>query len=91
MTEGTKPQDVAGWMYEEVQSAHFLYQDTAVVEIGRRFGEEFVYINDAGNFAIAKPVLAAFRKVSKSDVVWDKGERAWRLRIDSDLKSREQP
>jgi hypothetical protein len=49
-----KASDVAAWMMEEVERVGTLYQDCAVDEIERRFGEEFVYSNENGNPAIRK-------------------------------------
>ena len=78
-------------MHLKVENEGFLYQDLVIGEIALTFGDCFTYINENGNAAIAKPVLSAFRKLSSNTVVWDKGERASRKRIESDLSCREQP
>lgn len=72
--------DVADWLLAEVQRVGFLEQDTAAFEIERRFGSEHVYTNENGNMAISRPVLSAFRKISNSEVVWERRERLWRKR-----------
>jgi hypothetical protein len=46
-----------------------MYQETVVYEILDRFGEEFVYDNENGNLAIARPVLKEFRKLTEDSVV----------------------
>lgn len=77
-------QDVANWMLSRLQELRFLDQDTAVGEIGRVFGDEFTHINDNGNQAINRDVLDAFRKLTPSDVVWDRSQRMWRYREEHD-------
>jgi hypothetical protein len=84
------PQDVAAWMLEEVNREGQLYQSEAVDEIEGRFGDEFVYENDNGNPAIARKVLAAFRKLTEETVVWDRWDFCWRLRDESDDPGRKQ-
>jgi hypothetical protein len=76
--------DVASFMLERLATDNDLYQDVIVSEILDRFGDEFVYTNDNGNLAIEKKVLAAFRKLTEGDVVWDRRERYWRFREDYD-------
>ncbi|OJX65816.1 hypothetical protein [Magnetospirillum sp. 64-120] len=82
--------DVANWMFSEVKSKRWLYQDDAAFTIERQFGTAFVYENDNGNTAIGKDVLKAFRKISSDDVVWESGEKAWRLREKHDTPGRQQ-
>jgi hypothetical protein len=81
---------VAAWMLSELQKDDVLYQESAVSDIEEKFGGQFVYGNENGNQAIAKNVLAAFRKLSSDSVVWDRTERYWRLRESSDDSSRTQ-
>lgn len=77
----SQPIDVARWMLEELRSSNgLLYQEIVVGDIAQRFGEEFTYTNENGNQAIDKTVLMEFRKLTSSTVVWDAGERCWRLR-----------
>jgi len=67
-----------------------LYQDVAVNDIVTKFGGEFTYENDSGNLAISKKVLSAFRKLTEEIVVWEQGERRWRMRDISDAPGRRQ-
>jgi len=76
----TIPTDVAKWMVEELRRSNYLYQETAVMEIATKFGDDFVYFNENGNLAISKAVLTQFRKLTGESVVWERGERMWRQR-----------
>jgi hypothetical protein len=78
-------------MLDELRRGGVLYQQTVVADIVSRFGEQFVYDNEAGNPAIDKAVLAAFTKASGNDVVWVRAERLWRFREKGDEPGRMQP
>jgi hypothetical protein len=86
----TNVTDVASWMKATIESSSMLYQEIAVAQIRQLFGDEFVYINDAGNFAILKAVLKAFKALTADTVVWDRGERVWRMRQQYDPPGRRQ-
>ncbi|HBM1136132.1 hypothetical protein OW684_04970 [Acinetobacter baumannii] len=45
----------------------------------------YVTINDQGNQVIDKKLLKAFKKITETTVVWDRAQRAWRLREEHDL------
>jgi len=82
--------DVADWMLQRVLEERILYQDVAVSEIAARFGDSFAGVNVNGNLSISPKVLTAFRNCSAENVVWERGERAWRIREDYDTKNRGQ-
>jgi len=82
--------DVAAWMQQEITKEKYLYQDTTVYDIHSKFGETFVYYNDNGNLVIAKNVLLSFRKLTAKAVVWERGEKMWRLRESCDSPERGQ-
>lgn len=82
--------DVAAWMAEEVKDGQLMYQETIVYDIESKFGSKFTYLNDNGNMAIGKDVLKEFRKLTEETVVWERGERAWRLREKHDGPGRRQ-
>lgn len=82
---------VAQWMKDQIDAGGFLYQDVAASEIGSKFGETFTPINENGNLSISPAVLRAFKKMTGSDVVWERGERVWRKRESYDLNGRQQP
>lgn len=84
------PDDVAKWMFSELQREKCLYQETAVYDIASKFGEEFTYYNDNGNPAIGKNVLVAFKKLTGDTVIWERGERMWRFREAYDEPGRQQ-
>ena len=62
-------------MFDEIQSGKNLYQGETVYTIQKQFGDDFVYQNENGNFAIAKKVLSAFNKLTVDTVVWCRGEK----------------
>jgi hypothetical protein len=91
MTAAVTAQDVAKWMVEDMAIQQgFLYQGTAVFDIERLFGPQFVYFNKQGNLAIHNDVLKAFNKLTP-DCVWERGNRLWRKRQEGDLPGRMQP
>ncbi len=71
------PEDVARWMLDELQKAGYLYQWEAILEIQSRFGDDFTYLNESGNFAIDRRVLRAFRNLTEDSVVWRRKECCW--------------
>ncbi|WP_373890124.1 hypothetical protein [Massilia sp. DJPM01] len=73
--------DVANWMFDQLTATRYLEQASAVWNIEKKFGKDFVYDNDSGNQAIDKKVLAEFRKLTDGKAVWERGERAWRLLV----------
>lgn len=74
----------AQWMKAEFDRDGILYQDVAASGILNQFGEEGVYINANGNYAINKSVLSEFRKITQKDAIWVRSERYWRKREDYD-------
>ena len=72
--------DVARWMKAELDRQGDLYQEAVVCDIAGKFGDQFTYINENGNPAISRAVLAEFRRLTEPDVVWARGERCWRKR-----------
>ena len=90
MSVSQTPESVAAWMLSRIEQAGDLYQDDAVSQISDQFGDQFTHENENGNLGIAKPVLAAFRKLTGDEVVWERGERRWRKREASDDPGRQQ-
>jgi hypothetical protein len=76
----TTVQDVARWMLQEIERHGRLYQENAAIDIDKNFGSEFAPISENGNLVIRQDVLREFRKLTESEVVWDKTERMWRKR-----------
>lgn len=75
--------DVALFMLSELNKNEYLYQEEAVYKIEEKFGEDFVYYNNNGGQSISKGVLAEFRKLTPN-VVWERGEKCWRLKEDGE-------
>ncbi len=84
-----KINEIAQWLYKKVKTEYYLYQEFVVVEIMKKYGKEYLYINQNGNYAINKDVLKQFRKISQ-DVVWLRGERCWKIREKHDVAGRSQ-
>ena len=79
MNSKTTAKDVAQYMKERLAKQRYLYQEVIVYDIESKFGSDFVYVNENGNLAIGRNVLKEFRKITPN-VVWQRGERCWRLR-----------
>ncbi len=76
------PEDVAQWMCDEFTKSGELYQADAADRILMRFGSAFLFDSVGGNRAIRKKVLAAFKRLTRDDAVWDPWEKKWRRRSD---------
>lgn len=75
---------MAAWMLSRVEADGCLYQEDAVAHLMDIGEEELLRLNDAGNQVLGKGVLAAFRGLTESSVVWDRRERYWRSRVQAD-------
>lgn len=69
---------VAEWMLTKFKGGR-LYQEEVVWVMKKEFGNDYVYENDNGNYAISKKVLAEFRKLTEGKVTWSRGEKAWTM------------
>ena len=54
---------VAEFMINEILEKGYVYQEYLVHDIQKKFGEEYVYVNENGNLAISKKVLNEFKKL----------------------------
>lgn len=75
----TTAKDVADWMIAQFNTNRYLYQGTVVYKIMDTFGNAFVYRNKNGNLAIGADVLKEFRKLTEGKIIWERGNRAWRM------------
>lgn len=82
--------DVAQWMADTLAKDEVLSQRTAALTIAQTFGEEFVYRNKNGNFAIDANVLKEFNKLTKDTAIWIRKRYCWRLRRPEDSPARQQ-
>lgn len=71
------PKQVAEWMNQLFQTRGFLDQYTAATGILRAFGKEHLYKNGNGNWAINKPILAEFRKLTTDTAMWSRSDQRW--------------
>ena len=78
------PVEIAEWMLEEFNKRGRLVQNSAALQIWKRFGEEHVHKNKNHNWSINKPILEAFRTLTPDNVVWSRSRQLWRTRRDSD-------
>lgn len=84
------PEEVAVFMLASMGDKKWLYQEVIVTKIRKECGEEHTYLNENGNWAISKAVLKAFRGLTADTLIWERGDRAWRLRTDRDAKDKRQ-
>lgn len=84
------PREVAEFMLASQGDNNWLYQDVIVTRIRKECGMEHTYMNENGNWAISKMVLAEFRKLTAETHIWDRGTRAWRLRTARDTPGKRQ-
>ena len=85
----TTPEDVAQWMQDELEKTSLLYQWEAILELQSRFGDDFIYLNESGNFAIDRRVLRAFSNLTEDDIVWRRTEGCWVKRSPHDPAGRQ--
>lgn len=78
------PLEAATWMAAQVAKHGVLYQDAAADHLALRFGRKFATENDSGGMSIDKKVLAEFRQLTETTVVWDRSEKCWRRREPGD-------
>lgn len=80
---------VARWMLARIEREECLYQDDVVDYLVRARREDLLKENADGNLALGKEVLAAFRDLTETTVVWVKPDRYWRLRVKEDEPGRD--
>ena len=88
--QGVTTYDAARWMADQVRRSGVLDQAAAAERLALAYGAPFTLRNRNGTWAIARPVLAAFRKLTAGTVVWEPSILAWRLRTPDDRADRRQ-
>ena len=83
------PKDAASWMVEQLKELHYLDQSYVVSHLLVE-AEDLLYLNNDGSWAVGKPVLAEFRKLTP-DAVWSRSALHWRFREAYDQPGRMQP
>lgn len=74
---------IAEWMFNQFKDG-WLYQEDVAWELEKKFGDDAIYENENGNYAINKSVLKAFKKITEAKVVWERGDKAWRILSDDE-------
>ncbi|GKU76411.1 DUF6953 family protein [Paenibacillus sp. L3-i20] len=69
--------EIAKWMFNELRNAGMLYQEAAVQHIKSHYGEQYIYVNDAGHTSIDKEVKKAFKKLHGGKAAWDRDAFFW--------------
>ena len=83
------PDTVAALMLAQVEREGCIYQDDVVDYLVKAKREDLLTENADGNQVVGKAVLAAFRKLTETTVVWVKPERYWRWRVAEDEPGRD--
>ena len=81
-------ESAARWMLVEIEKSRCLYQEDVVDHLVRMGSEDLLIENSDGNLVLSRQLLAAFRKLTETTVVWVRGERYWRFRDTSDSPGR---
>lgn len=74
-------QQAADWMQSELEGQGCLYQDDAVDFLVKSGAEDLLRENTDGNLVLGRSILAAFKKLNASTVVWVKPDKYWRFRV----------
>lgn len=83
------PDAVASWMLAQIERDGCIYQDDVVDYLVKAKREDLLTENADGNQVIGKAVLASFRKLTETTVVWVKPDRYWRTRVAEDEPGRD--
>ncbi|MEP0872099.1 hypothetical protein NDA01_19980 [Trichocoleus desertorum AS-A10] len=80
----TSTEKIAQWMLDEFNKHGRLTQSIAAHRIRVLFGDSHVYRNKNRNWAIQKPILDDFRRLTGNGVVWSRSNQSWRSRRPTD-------
>jgi hypothetical protein len=75
---------IAEWMLQEFTVQGRLSQTRAVREIRQHFGEHHLYKNKNRNWALNRPILDEFQRLTPEDTVWSRCRQLWRQRRPTD-------
>lgn len=82
-------EEAAEWMLSQFQAKRFLYQEEAASHLLHLHDEALAYYDTSGNVCIGKGVLKRFNLLTPF-AVYQRAEKYWRDRLDSDLPGRQQ-
>lgn len=77
-------QEIAKRMLDEVNKHRRLIQNIAALLIRILFGSTYVYRSKNHSWAIQKPILDEFRKLTGDDDAWSRSRQLWCLRRHTD-------
>lgn len=80
---------IASWMLAELEKHGCIYQDEVVDHLVKAGADSFLRENAEGNLVVGNDVLAAFKALTPTNVVWVKPDRYWRFRVAEDEVGRE--
>lgn len=83
------PDTVAAWIFSKIERDGCIYQDDVVDYLVKAKQEDLLTENADGNQVVGKAVLASFRKLTETTVVWVKPDRYWRVRVAKDEPGRD--
>lgn len=64
------PAEIAKWMLARIDRYGKLLQTKAVSAIEEKFGSDFIYMGNHGEWSIDRRILYHFRKLSGDKIVW---------------------
>lgn len=79
----------AKWMLSALEKEGCIYQDDVVDYLVKSGSENLLRENADGNLVLNRNLLAAFRKLTETNVVWVKPDRYWRFRVAEDEPGRD--
>lgn len=77
------------WMLEQFHLHGFLYQEEAAHHLSFFEDLTLAYYDQESNLCVGKGVLARFNALTP-DAVYERGEKFWRLRLETDDPGRQQ-
>lgn len=83
--------DAAKWMLVQLERDGCIYQDDVVDYLVKSKADTLLRENSDGNLVVDRALLAAFKRITETTVVWVKPDRYWRWRVKEDEPGRDAP
>jgi hypothetical protein len=83
------PAEAVGWMLEQFEAKHFLYQEEAATYLLHLHDDTLAYYDASGNVCVGNTVLKLFNALTPH-AVYERGDKYWRDRLASDQAGRQQ-
>lgn len=80
--------DVSLWMQAKMENDGCLYQDDVVDYLVKHKAKDLLRENSDGNQVLTRVVLAEFRELNETSVVWVMPDKYWRFRVPEDEPAR---